>query len=92
MLEKRRVIVVERQLEAEPLQAALAARAQTRRFEAALAIADEIGLTEDRVVNRNAESVLAHLTAKRERLRLDAGGEWKWPAPPGSDAGEERPW
>ena len=50
------------------------------RFEAALAIADEIGLAEDRVVNRSAESVLAHLTAKRERPRLDVGGTWEWPA------------
>jgi len=49
------------------------------RFEAALAIAEEIGLTEDRIVNRNAESVLSHLLAKRERPRLDVGGEWEWP-------------
>ena len=48
-------------------------------FESALAIAEEIGLTEDRVVNRSAESVLAHLLAKRERPRMDVGGEWTWP-------------
>ncbi len=34
------------------------------RFETAVAIAEEIGLTEDRIVNRNAESVLAHLLAQ----------------------------
>ena len=49
------------------------------RFDAAIAIAEEIGVTEDRVVNRNAESVLAHLTAKRERPHLDTAGEWEWP-------------
>ncbi len=75
------------------------------RFEAALAIAEEIGLTEERVVNRSAESVLAHLLGKRERPRLDVGGVWQWPAPlhgvaplepvPGSEAdvaGEGRWW
>jgi putative hydrolase len=49
------------------------------RFETALAIAEEIGLTEDRIVNRNAESVLEHLLGKRERPRLHVGGEWEWP-------------
>lgn len=52
------------------------------RFDSAIAIAEKIGLTEDRIVNRNAESVLSHLTAKRERPRLDVGGEWEWPAAP----------
>ena len=51
-------------------------------FDAALAIAEEFGFAEDRIVNRNAESVLAHLTAKRERPRLDIGGEWTWPTGP----------
>jgi hypothetical protein len=31
-------------------------------------------------VNRSAEAVLAHLTAKRERPRLEAGGVWDWPS------------
>jgi putative hydrolase len=76
------------------------------RFDAALAIAEQIGLTEERVVNRNADSVLAHLTAKRERKRLDVGGVWEWPVvgrgaasgdvaragTAGDDEGEERWW
>jgi len=49
------------------------------RFDAALAIAEEIGLAQERVVNRSAESVLAHLLGKRERTRLDVGGVWEWP-------------
>jgi len=72
------------------------------RFETALAIAEEIGLTEERIVNRDAQSVLAHLLAKRERPRLDVGGVWEWPsaghttAPDDSaeagDTGEGRWW
>ncbi len=55
------------------------------RFDAALAIAEEIGIPAERIVNRDAESVLAHLLAKRERPRLDAGGVWEWPSEsPGS--------
>lgn len=42
----------------------------------ALSVAEEIGFPEERIVNRDAESVLAFLTNKRERPRLDAGGEW----------------
>ena len=53
------------------------------RFDAALAVAEEIGIERERIVNRDAEAVLAHLTAKRERPRLDLGGEWSWPAAPG---------
>ena len=49
-------------------------------FDAAVAIAEEIGFTEERIVNRSAESVLAHLTAKRARPRLDLGGVWTWPS------------
>ena len=49
------------------------------RFETAIAIAEQIGFAEERVVNRDAASVLAHLRAKRERSRLDIGGEWSWP-------------
>ncbi len=44
--------------------------------ENALAVAEEIGFPEDRIVNRDAASVLEFLTGKRERPRLDAGGEW----------------
>jgi putative hydrolase len=49
------------------------------RFEAALAVAEELKIVEDRIVNRNAEAVMAHLLGKRERPYLDAGGEWSWP-------------
>ena len=58
-------------------------------FDSALAIAEEIGLSEDRVVNRSAEAVLAHLTGKRERPRLDVGGNWEWPASAGSVTHED---
>lgn len=51
-------------------------------FDAALAIAEEFGFAEERIVNRNAESVLAHLCAKRGRPHLDVGGEWSWPGGP----------
>jgi len=50
------------------------------RFDAALAVAEELGLAEDHIVNRSAEAVLAHLLGKRERPRLDAGGVWEWPS------------
>jgi putative hydrolase len=49
------------------------------RFAAALAVAEEFGFAEERIVNRDAGSVLAHLSAKRERPRLDMGGAWSWP-------------
>jgi putative hydrolase len=49
------------------------------RFDSALAAADDIGIPVERFVNHNAASVLAHLTAKRERPRLDVGGVWDWP-------------
>jgi len=49
------------------------------RFDAALAVAQEIGVTADRLVNRDAASVLSHLVGKRPRPRLDVGGEWTWP-------------
>ncbi|PKQ37464.1 MAG: phosphatase [Actinobacteria bacterium HGW-Actinobacteria-1] len=42
----------------------------------ALAVAEEIGFPEERIVNRDAASVLAFLGAKRERPRIDAGGVW----------------
>lgn len=45
-------------------------------FEHALAVAEEIGFPEERIVNRSADAVLEFLHAKRERPRLDAGGEW----------------
>lgn len=50
--------------------------AQVGRFEAALAVAAEIGLAEERIVNRTPESVLEHLLSRRERPRLDHGGVW----------------
>lgn len=46
------------------------------RVDAALAAAEEIGLPEELVVNRDAATVLAHLNAKRDRPRLGIGGEW----------------
>lgn len=45
-------------------------------FEEALAVAEAIGLTEERIINRTPESVLGHLLARRERPRLDHGGVW----------------
>jgi putative hydrolase len=63
------------------------------RFESALAIAEQIGFSEERIVNRDAASVLAHLGAKRARTRLDVGGVWSWPRVPDAqdDAGGEQP-
>jgi len=49
------------------------------RFDTAVAVAEELGITAERVVNRDAASVLAFLLGKRERDRLDTGGEWVWP-------------
>ncbi len=49
------------------------------RFDTAAAAAVEIGLTEKDLINRDAASALAFLTAKRDRPRLDTGGEWQWP-------------
>jgi len=57
------------------------------RFDAASALAEDLGIAEDSFVNRDAASVLAHLCAKRERPRLDIGGEWSWPTAP--DTAEE---
>jgi putative hydrolase len=49
------------------------------RFDAALAVAEEIGVDLNRLVNRDAKTTLAHLEAKRPRPRLEVGGEWQWP-------------
>jgi len=49
------------------------------RFDAALAVASEIGLGPERLVNRDAETALSHLLAKRPRPRLEVGGDWQWP-------------
>ena len=49
------------------------------RFDSALAIAEEIGFTVADIVNRSAESVMAHLLARRARPNLDVGGVWEWP-------------
>lgn len=48
------------------------------RFDAALEAAADVGISEDDLVNRDAATVLAWLTAKRERPRLEWGGEWEW--------------
>ena len=50
------------------------------RFDSALAVAEEIGFTAADIVNRNAESVMAHLLSRRARPNLDVGGVWEWPA------------
>jgi putative hydrolase len=50
------------------------------RFDSAVEAAERVGYVEEDVVNHSAESVLAFLLAKRERPRLDAGGEWSWGA------------
>jgi len=49
------------------------------RFDAAVQVAEGLGLGPDRFINRDAQTVLAHLLAKRDRPRLDVGGEWEWP-------------
>lgn len=49
------------------------------RFDSAVSCALDLGMSEDDLVNRDAESVLAFLLAKRDRPRLDVGGEWTWP-------------
>ena len=46
------------------------------RFDNAIAVAREIGLAEEDVVNRTAQGVLDHLLAKRDRPRLEYGGVW----------------
>ena len=63
-------------------------------FDAALTVANELGIADDRIVNRDAESVLAHLLGKRERPRLNMGGEWSWPSGPdvAEDAAESGTW
>lgn len=48
--------------------------AHVGRFERALEVAERFGLREDRLVSRSADAVLAHLTGRRERPRLDMGG------------------
>lgn len=45
-------------------------------FTAALAVAEEIGLRAEQLVNRDAATVIAHLIARRERPRIEMGGEW----------------
>ena len=62
------------------------------RFDTALRVAEEVGFTRDRIVNRDAASVLAHLLAKRDRPRLDHGGERTWPEPVKRDAEEGSTW
>lgn len=49
------------------------------RFDAAVEVAQLLGLDAGRFVNQSARTVLDHLVAKRERPRLDVGGEWEWP-------------
>lgn len=49
------------------------------RFERAAGVLEELGVSESRIVNRDARSVLDHLLARRPRPRLDSGGSWEWP-------------
>lgn len=48
--------------------------AHVGRFDRAIEVADDVGISPDRVVNRDALSVLAFLWCRRERPRLDMGG------------------
>ncbi len=48
------------------------------RFGSAIRVAEELGITEDRMVNRDARSVVEFLVSKRERPFLDHGGAWAW--------------
>lgn len=43
------------------------------RFEHALRVAEDLGIRQDRLVNRDAATVLAHLRARRERPFLERG-------------------
>ncbi len=59
------------------------------RFDAALEAAARLGFAEENLVNRDAASALAFLLGKRDRPRLDAGGEWSWePAASGVPSAE----
>jgi len=62
------------------------------RFDVAVAVAEELGITEADLVNRDAATVLAHVQAKRERPRLDVGGEWEWPGTTGATGAGESSW
>ena len=57
------------------------------RFDNAIAVASEVGIAEDRIVSRDAASVLEYLTARRERPRLDMGGVWCTPDDLPADSG-----
>ncbi|PKQ30180.1 MAG: phosphatase [Actinobacteria bacterium HGW-Actinobacteria-10] len=46
------------------------------RFDSAISAAEEIGLTRDEIINRDAATVLDFLTSKRDRPRLGIGGAW----------------
>ncbi|MBA4370947.1 MAG: phosphatase [Coriobacteriaceae bacterium] len=48
--------------------------AHVGRFDRAEAVAEQVGIAEERVVSRDAATVMAHLTARRERPRIDLGG------------------
>jgi putative hydrolase len=52
---------------------------QVGHFDAAIDAASALGITEERLVNRDAASVLDFLVGKRERPRLDVGGRWECP-------------
>ncbi|MEI7813437.1 MAG: phosphatase [Coriobacteriia bacterium] len=62
------------------------------RFDRALAIAEELGFSQARIINRSAEAVLTHLLAKRERPRLDAGGVANWPDAPAPPPAKGASW
>lgn len=46
-------------------------------FAAGVALALELGYTEEEMINRDAASVVAFLESKRPRPRIDAGGTWE---------------
>lgn len=57
------------------------------RFDAALEVAQDIGIPRSAIVNRDAAAVLEHLLAKRPRPRLDVGGVACWPRDVGEPEG-----
>ncbi len=61
------------------------------RFDAAASVAEDLGLGPERFVNKDAQSVLTHILGKRERPRLDVGGEWRWPEAATSRSGSVMP-
>ncbi len=47
------------------------------RFDNALRVAEDVGIAEENVVSKDADTVLRFLQQRRERPRLDMGGTWE---------------